>query len=226
VNDDDRDTRNTRRMPKRTDPAPTRPAWLNVPDKEWDDTWIAVTQYAQRITKKRDRAEDIRQEAYLRLLTTRPWKGEGAFMRHMLLVAKSLLMHENEAHESRKEYEALGGAEYKRERGSATPSGERDLLEEAERRKSQDRAGRALAELRRRLAGHSLELRLIDRAEQAEASEEELPTPAELANEWRINVAQIYRARERIQRYKDSVYAAVDGEGDGTSPPLPGRDQD
>ena len=201
------------RAQRRPDPVPTRPPGLEVSEKDWADAWHAVLDLCLRVTGSNARADDIRQEAYLRLLTTRPWtpQRETPFLRHMLLVASSVFKHVNKARQRRKGYEADGGARYKRERGTATASPEEDALEHAESLRSRDRAARVLAELRRRLAGFPLELRMIDHAEQAEAGGEELDSPAELARILGVGVDEVYRARARIRRYKEGVYAAVGG---------------
>jgi hypothetical protein len=203
------------------DPAPAQPPGLEVSAKEWEDAWIAVLEFGLRVTNSLARADDIRQEAYLRLLTTRRWTPDRQtpFLRHMLLTVSSLLKHENKARYRRESTEANWGAEYKRERGVTTASSEQDLLEHAQSIRRRDRAARVLAELRRRLAGFPLELRLIDHAEQAEASDDEPTPPAELAEILGVRVEEVYRARARIRRYKDGVLAAVRGadeeSGDG-----------
>jgi DNA-directed RNA polymerase specialized sigma24 family protein len=214
-----------RRKPRGPDPVPAPPPGLAVSEKEWEDAWIAVLDFALRVTGSLARADDLRQEAYARLLTTRRWTPDRPtpFLRHMLLTASSLLKHENKARQRREKYEADAGAEYKRERGVATPSPQEDQLEEAERVRRREWAVRVLAELRRRLAGFPLELRLIDHAEQLEAKDEELETPAELARILGVGVEEVYRARARIRRYKEGVVAAVRGpdeeSGDGEAEP-------
>jgi DNA-directed RNA polymerase specialized sigma24 family protein len=203
------------------DPVPALPLGLAVSEKEWADAWIDVLDLGLRVTESNARADDIRQEAYVRLLTTRPWTPERGtpFVRHMLSTASSILKHENKAQHRRKGYEAHGGAQYKRDRGIATPAPEQDMIEHAQRLRSRDRAVRVIAELRRRLAGFPLELRLIDHAAQAEASGDAGETPAELATILGATVEEIYRARARIRRYKEGVYAAIGGSseesGDG-----------
>ena len=203
------------------DPVPAIPPGVEVSDEEWAHAWNAVLDLGLRVTKSNARADDIRQEAYVRLLTTRPWtpQGETPFYRHMLLTASSILKHENKARRRRAQYEADGGAQYKRERGVAARSPEQDALEHGENLRSHDQAVRALAELRRRLAAFPLELRIIDQAAQAEATGGDLQAPAELARILGVGVEEIYRAGARIRRYKEGVYAAVSGSekesGDG-----------
>ena len=195
------------------DPVPEKPAWLDVPAKEWEDAWLGVLTLCLKVTRSLPRAVDIRQESYARLLTTRQWTPDRqtTLLRHMMLTASSLLKHESKAARRRQHYEADGGAEYKRERGEVNASPEQEMLEHAQSVGRRERAVRILAELRRRLAGFPLELRLIDRAEQAEANDEELESPAELAKAMGVGVEDVYRARARIKRYRESVYSAVDG---------------
>jgi hypothetical protein len=123
-----------------------------------------VLLFALRVTCSNAHADDIRQETYVRLATTRPWRraAQPSFVRHVLGVAASVLKHEQKAHARRTHHEADAGAEYKRDRGD-TVSPEEDMLEHAEGERKRDVAARALAEVRRRLAGYPLELRLIDR---------------------------------------------------------------
>jgi hypothetical protein len=197
---------------RRHHPVPSQPAGLGVPAKEWEDAWIAVLRFAYRITNSLARAADLRQETYLRLLTTRQWTPDRGtpFVRHMLLVTSSILKHESKARHRREKYEARSGAEYKRERGDQTPSAEEDILEVAQQTRDRERAVLMLAELRRRLAGFSLELAIIDRLEQAESNDQEFETPAEHAKALGVRVEEVYRARARIRRYKEGVVAAVD----------------
>jgi DNA-directed RNA polymerase specialized sigma24 family protein len=193
-------------------PAPAHPPELGVSPEEWEEAWFAVLAFAYRTTHSMHRADDIRQESYLRLMTTRRWTRESGnpFVQHMLLMASSILKHENKARDRRERYQADGGAEYKRERGTETASVEQDMLEHAQRMSSGDRASRMLAELRRKLAGYPLELRLMDHAEQVEARGDEFERPAELARILGVRVNELYRALARIRRYKEGVQAAVD----------------
>jgi DNA-directed RNA polymerase specialized sigma24 family protein len=212
VNDKDRSERSTDAAERRVDPIPTQPRGLGVDPNEWRETWKAVLEYGLKTTESRARADDIRQEAYVRLMTTRPWRRDVPFKLHMLRVASSVRKHADKGQHRRERYEADWGAKHKRERGVVTASAEQESLDEAQRIKDQNRAARILAELRRRLAGYSLELRIIDWFEQADETGEEPEPPAALANRWGIDVRDLYRARERIRRYKDSVIAAVGGD--------------
>jgi hypothetical protein len=156
------------------DPVPSLPRGLEVSAKEWEDAWIAVLTYGLRVTGSLDRAHEVRQEAYVRLLTTRPWTpARGTpFLRHMLLVASSVRKHADKSAARRQRYEADGGHLYKRERGEAEPSPEQEMLEHRQRERRDQFAARVLAELRSRLEGFPLELALIERAaKQIEARE-------------------------------------------------------
>ena len=210
----DRNAATIAQSPKQrgTDAVSAPPVGLDVSAKEWEEAWIAVLDFGLRVTKSLDRAQDIRQQAYLRLLTTRPWTRDRptTFLKHMLLTASSILKHDAKARSRRERYEAEAGAEYKRERGDSAPPPEQNILEHAEQERSRDRAARILAELRRRLSDFPLELALIDRAEQTEASDDEPETPSELARALGVSIEEVYRARARIKRYKDGVYRAVD----------------
>jgi hypothetical protein len=89
------------------------------------------------------------------------------------------------------------------------------MIEHAENRRRQDYAARVLAELRRRLAEHPLELRIVDHlAQELDEDDEEPPKPAELARALGVPVGEVYRACARIKRYRASVVAAVGGTGE------------
>ena len=219
MNDKDRSHRSSDDLAaeRRADPVPTQPPGLGADPIEWRETWKAVLEYGLKTTESGARAEDIRQEAYVRLMTTRPWRRDIPFKLHMLRVASSVRKHEDKGQRRREGYDADWGAKHKRERGVVTASAEQESLGEAQRIENQNLAARTLAELRRRLAGHSLELRLIDWFEQAEETGEEVEKPAALAKRWGVDPRDLYRARERIRRYKDSVVAAVRGDDEEKS---------
>lgn len=198
------------RKPHKPDPVPSLPQGLEVSGEEWAQAWIAVLAFGLRVTGSLAQAENVRQEAFVRLLATRVWDRGKPFVDHMLSTALGLLKNEQRARLRRQRYEAEGGAEYARDRGEAIPSAEEDNLEHAERMNSQERAVKVLAELRLRLADYPLELRLIDHAEQTEARGEKFETPSELAKIMKVRVLEVYRAMERIRRHKASVLAAVD----------------
>jgi hypothetical protein len=198
------------------DPVPIQPEGLGVPDEQWTEAWVAVLTFALSITGSNAHADDIRQESYLRLRTTRPWRREDqpSFVKHMLLVARSVLKHTQKAHARRTHHEANAGAEYRRDRGdNASP--EDDALDHAEALRRQEHGARVLEEVRRKLAGYPLELRLIDHiAQLQDRDDEELEKPTQMAKALSVPVEEIYRACARIKRYRASVYAAVGGPGE------------
>jgi DNA-directed RNA polymerase specialized sigma24 family protein len=198
------------------DLVPVQLPGLGVPDDQWTEAWVAVLTFGLSVTKSSARADDLRQEAFARLMTTRPWRREQqpSFVKHMLLVASSVLKHEGKAQARRAHHEADAGAEYKRDRGD-TASPEEDMLEHAESLRRKDRAASVLAELRRRLADYPLELRVIEHIAQAQDRDDEEPEkPAEIAQALGVRVEEVYRACARIKRYRASVYAAVGGTGE------------
>src|SRR5260370_16704309 len=138
-------------------------------------------------------------------MTTRPWRRDIPFKLHMLRVASSVRKQEEKGQRRGEGYEADWGAKHKRERGVVTASAEQESLGEAQRIEDQNLAARTLAELRRRLAGHSLELRLIDWFEQAEETGEEVEKPAALAKRWGVDPPDLYRPPDPTRPYKHSV---------------------
>src|SRR5581483_4152008 len=98
-------------------------------DKEKRYAYRAAVQLAASITRSSDRARDVVQEAFLRTLTTRPWRADDVtFEDHMLGIVRSLLNIEHRSAARRSE--ALAADGFHREViGHHTGSAEDDLLE-------------------------------------------------------------------------------------------------
>jgi hypothetical protein len=213
-----------------SEPVPARPARFDVSDEEWALTWLKVLAFALGVTRSEADARDLRQESYVRLFTSRPWKKDVTFLKHMLNVAKSIRGNAIKAARSRAVCEAKGGEEYKRQRVEETASPEDRMLAHGRQLRSHDFAARVLAELRRRLAGFPLEMAILDYGQAAQEREENegedvdeddegnatrrrepgRETPAELAAELGgVSAEEVTRARARIRRYRESVVAAV-----------------
>jgi DNA-directed RNA polymerase specialized sigma24 family protein len=165
--------------------------------KEWRDLYEIVLTYAFKVTGSRVRAEDLTQEAFVRLKTTRPWDSatEPSLARHMMKIVKSLLFHDRKSDTARRAREGEAVVEQQTLGGKAAPSPEQTVVEQGSRERSRLSAAEQLAELRERLAGHSLELAIIDLVDEG------ILDRGEQAERTRCTKDQVYEAWRRIRRH-------------------------
>jgi hypothetical protein len=188
-------------------PAPSPRARLGPPldrlsPEQWRNVDATVAVYARRITRGAHAlASDLVQEAYARLLTTRPWDpaSQPRLEFHLMGVVRSLLgEHYRQARRETCDDEAM------EEVPASSP--EKKMLDHADADAREARAARRYRELEERLAarGCDLELQLLDLmlegVDGAAAQAERLGRP----------VAEVYRARARIQRFTGTVLARED----------------
>jgi DNA-directed RNA polymerase specialized sigma24 family protein len=161
---------------------------------------------AYRITKSQVQAEEIAQETFLRLMTTRPWdeSRQPVIERHLFGIIKSLVSHERTSRRS--DYESRGAAEHAITSGGETPSAEVRGLERARRERQEAIAAARVRLLRTKPAGHELELMICD------LMAEGITKPADLARHTGRSVAEVNVALARIRRYMKSILAAERGE--------------
>jgi DNA-directed RNA polymerase specialized sigma24 family protein len=162
--------------------------------KEWHDLRQAVQAYAERLTLSPDHGDDLTQEAFKRPVTTRPWNSstEPSLAKHLMKTVKSLLSHERESKQS--EYEERAVIEQRTIDGDAARSAEKMSLDRGDLERSQSRAAGQLTALRELLAGHDLELQLIDLTDQGVDSRAEQATSAG------ATIREVYEAWRRIRR--------------------------
>ena len=178
----------------------------DLTEEQRRDLYATVLLYALRITKSRDLAEELTQEAFSRSMTTRRWdpSTQPSLARHMCGIVKSLLSAERKA--KRPAIEEQAGREEVLISGSAKPSAETISLEEARRKREQALATRRVEALRARLAGHELELVICD------LMTEGTTKPAALARKAERSIDEIRAALRRIRRYADRIPAGERGE--------------
>ncbi len=175
------------------------------------ELYVLVLDFAERITGSRAAAENLAQEAFLRLMTTRAWDplGKTSLERHMCGIVKSLLWAERVS--KRPEYERLAVAEHallaEGGRSAETMSLDRGEHEEKEALGRQ-RAGK----LRAMLKGRALELLVLEVMQN-----EGLRKPAELAARTRKPAAAIDTSLRRIRRTLKRIVAAERGEDAGAT---------
>ncbi len=176
--------------------------------KEWRDLYEIVLTYALRLTKSRRAAEDLTQEAFVRLKTTRRWDRatEPSIAKHMMKTVKSLWFHERKSVTTRSEREVAAVVEQQTIGGKSAPSPEQTVLEEGDRERRRLSAAEQLAELRERLAGHPLELQILDLAAEG------IDDRGKQAERTRCTKDQVYDAWRRIRRYGRGLPAYDDEE--------------
>jgi hypothetical protein len=165
-----------------------------------------VLAMAYRITKSRTHADEIAQETFLRMLTTRPWdeSKQPSIERHLAGIVKSLISHDRAS--KRSDYESEAAANDAALSGNAATSTEERSLERARREDEGAVAARRVAAMRIKLVGRDLELEICDLVA------DDVPMkPAILVERTGRSLDEVNRALERIRRYTKSILAA---EGD------------
>ena len=148
---------------------------------------------AHRATKSREKAREITQEAFVRVMTTRPWDAskEPSLERHMLGIVKSVLSHERTS--KRSDYESRAADEGALLSGGATESAETSGLGRAEREEQKAIAARRTGALRTKLVGHDLELTICDLVA------EDVTKPADLVRHTGRTLGEVNSALARIR---------------------------
>jgi DNA-directed RNA polymerase specialized sigma24 family protein len=135
--------------------------------KERYDLQEAVLDFAEKITRSPEAAEELTQEALLRLMTTRAWDPQGptSLERHVCGIVKSLLWAERQS--KRPKYERLAMAEHVLVADGGR-SAEIMSLDRAEREEKEALGTQRTGKLRAMLKGRALEQ---DEAEDQEVAQ-------------------------------------------------------
>ena len=171
------------------------------------DLYVTVLAVAMKLTHSKAQAEDLTQTVFERLASTRRLEADvprEEAVRHALGVLKSVLSAERASARSQRERERIVGGEWAAD-STAGHSAEVLTLERARRERDEGRASRRVAALRARLAGHPLELAVLDRMQ------DDMTKAAAIAEELERPVKDIYEALARIRRYMKSIVAAEGG---------------
>ncbi len=176
--------------------------------KEWRDLYEIVLTYALRLTKSRAAAENLTQEAFVRLKTTRPWDRatEPSIAKHMMKTVKSLFFHERKSASARSDREVEAVVEQQTIGGAAAPSPEQMLLEEEGSELRRGSAAEQLETLRGLLVGHELELAILDLVD------EDIDDRDEQARLTGHKIEEVYEAWRRIRRYAKQLPTYDDDE--------------
>ena len=162
---------------------------------------------AVRLTRSRQLAEDLTQEAFLRLATTRPWDPSRptSLEQHMFGILKSLLSHERASDAARRELERKTEID-RAALSEAGRSAETISLDHARRKKAEDLATTRVAALRAELAGFELDLKILD------LMSDGVEKRADLAQRTGRSPDEVKTALARIRRHMERILAAERGE--------------
>ena len=178
------------------------------------DLYVTVLAVAMKLTHSKAHAEDLTQTVFERLASTRPLEADvprEEAVRHALGVLRSVLSAERASARSQRERERIVGGE-SAAASTAGHSAEVLSLERARRDGEEGRASRRVAAVRARLAGHPLELAVLDRMQDG------VTKAAALAAELERPVKDISEALARIRRYTKSTVAAESGHVEEVEP--------
>jgi DNA-directed RNA polymerase specialized sigma24 family protein len=167
----------------------------DVPTREEvRDAIKAATAAALAITKSRQLADELVQDAFERVLTTRPWsRDKGPFDRHLVGAVSSLASHGWASKRPEQDLRAHEGFQQEVV-GLTAPSPETKTLERAEEEDAQARAEAELDALEASVAGNDAAVAVLRcRREHA------LTKAADIAAKLGMPQPQVYRANELLR---------------------------
>ena len=162
---------------------------------------------SDRDNRERDPvAENLTQEAFLRLDTTRPWDPSHSttLMQHMFGILKSLLSHEREADKRRVGFERQAASEQEA-LSDAGRSAEVISLDRVRRERAEALAKTRVAELRVRVAGFELDGLILD------LMYEGVTKRADLVRRTGRSLDEVKTSLARIRRHMNAILAAERG---------------
>ena len=149
---------------------------------------------ALSITRSRPQAEEVVQDAFERVLTTRPWtRSHGPFDRHLVGTVSSLVSHSRTSKRPEKDAEAHEGF-HQEVVGDVAPSPEKKTLERAEEEDAQASADAELDALDASIADNE-GARAVLRCRR----EHELTKASDIALKLGMPVDAVYRANELVR---------------------------
>ncbi len=174
-------------------------------DKERFDLYVAVMNAARRIAGNEADAEDLTHNAFERLATTSPWTPGGKVppVQHLYGILRSVWSNEGAAAARRREYERRAGEEMAA-LSDAGRSAEAMILDHADRERADAPAIQRVAKLRARLAGHELDLQILDWMMEGSIKRSDLVARSGRPDEVKTALA-------RIRRHMDAILAAEGG---------------
>jgi len=168
------------------------------------ELWLLVFRLARAATGSTERAKDLTQKTFLRLLTTSPWTaGKITLEAHVGGILQSVYSHEVALEVNRRELERR----YAEEQTLSGPvvSPEAAMLDE-EPTSERVYATQLVGKLRLKLAGRQPDVAICD------LMADDTTKPAELAKLLGCTAYEVREALKRIRRYMKSIVAAERGE--------------
>ena len=164
------------------------------PSDEVREAYEAAMAAALGMTKSRQRAEELVQDAFEAAMTTRPWtRKDLTFKQHLVGAVWSLASHEHTSQRPRMERDAARGW-HREDVGMKAPSPEDKTLHRAEEEGRQTSADAELDELDASLADNETARRVL-RCRR----EHEMVKAADIAGKLGLPVEQVYRANEALK---------------------------
>jgi DNA-directed RNA polymerase specialized sigma24 family protein len=161
--------------------------------EELRDAYEAAMGLAMAITRSKQRAEEVVQDAFERLLTTRRWdRSKGPLDAHMLGAVRSLLSNAQRSAVPRKEATAHA-AFHDQVAGRRTESYEHQTLEHAEAAERQESAATEVERLMAMAAEDPVALGVL------RSRAEGLRKAGDIAAKLGVPVEQVYRANEFLK---------------------------
>jgi len=161
--------------------------------EEVREAYVAAMRLAMAITRSKQRAEEVLQDAFERQLTTRRWdRCKGPYDAFMLGVVRSLLSNAHRSAVPRKEARAHEGF-HDEVAGRKTESYEHQTIEHAEAAERQMDAATALERLTAAVAGNPVASGVL------RSRAEGLHKAGDIAAALGVPVEQVYRANEFLK---------------------------
>jgi DNA-directed RNA polymerase specialized sigma24 family protein len=179
------------------------PELAAVPRALLDSALHKARVFALRKTASRALADDLVQDVFMKIATTRRWdETKGPLDRHFLLCMKSELSHRFTSKAPEREAEAVAGF-LREEVPDLAPSAEAAILDKArEDREEEARRANAVAELemlRVRIADHELMPKVLACREQG------IDGASRIAAELGVPVQKVYRAIDLIKYHLKKI---------------------
>lgn len=170
------------------------PELASVSREQLRDLLESVHHVVLGITKSTIRTDEIVQDTFEALMTTRRWNGKQPLERHVIGIAMSLLHHQHASKAPQRDARAHAG--FHREIvGTSVGSPEDETLDHAEDEDRQSSARRELAELEASVAAHPVAPRVL------RCKADGIEKPADIARALSIPVEHVYRATELLREH-------------------------
>jgi DNA-directed RNA polymerase specialized sigma24 family protein len=191
--------------PPRRDPCPEL---AEVSKKEFAELHVAALSLALAITKSKARSEEIVQQSFEALMTTRRWNPGGTpLLNHLLGIVKSLLHHQHASRSAARDARAHDGF-YAEVAGDRTPSTEEMTLDRAADDDRQRRAASEIEQLTTAVAHNTVVSGVL------RCRIEGSTKAAAIAQQLKVRVEQVYAANDLLKHHLRRIRAGARDEGE------------